>query len=299
MVASAYSRRPLHVRVDRPVSTVAGMAGRAAVFAAVLLALIVLTRRLGLISYSELFLPLLAAGAITLGALVMSVLGLADSWARGAKGGWRSLRAFTLAVLVAIPFGVLIERYATNPAVRDVTTDPRDPPRLASLGGDDVSGVATLPEFSTRRYDATLERVTVGLDAAITELGWPLSGGEVEPVPEASSAPASVAEGGVPLPITRAPTDEQLAIIESLRAAEREARRRENGITVLLEGSLESPILKLPTDIAVRMRDNGAFTTVDIRSRSREGRHDFGENARRIRAFLEELDAAMVREGVR
>ena len=276
------------------------MAGRAAAFAAVLLVLTVITRRLGLISYSELFLPLLAAGAITLGALVMAVLGLADSWARGAKGGWRSLRAFALAALVAVPFAVLVERYITNPAVHDVATDPRDPPRLTSLGGDDMREVATLPEFSTRRYDATLERVTVGLDAAIAELGWPLSGGEVEPVTEETAPQRTQAgEGTVPLPITRAPTDEQLAIIESIRAAEREARRRENGITVVLEGSLESPILKLPTDIAVRMRDNGAFTTVDVRSRSREGRHDFGENARRIRAFLEELDAAMVREGVR
>jgi hypothetical protein len=44
-------------------------------------------------------------------------------------------------------------------------------------------------------------------------------------------------------------------------------------------------------DIAVRVRAAGAGSLVDVRSRSRVGRGDLGTNARRVRAYLERLQA--------
>ena len=44
-------------------------------------------------------------------------------------------------------------------------------------------------------------------------------------------------------------------------------------------------------DIAIRVTPEGEASRVDVRSRSRVGRNDLGTNARRIRAYLERLQA--------
>jgi uncharacterized protein (DUF1499 family) len=45
--------------------------------------------------------------------------------------------------------------------------------------------------------------------------------------------------------------------------------------------------------VAIRLTDEGETTYVDMRSASRYGRGDFGDNARRIAGFLDALDAEM------
>ncbi len=44
-------------------------------------------------------------------------------------------------------------------------------------------------------------------------------------------------------------------------------------------------------DVTVRIRRQNGQTVVSVRSRSRVGQWDFGQNARNVRAFLEALDA--------
>ena len=50
-------------------------------------------------------------------------------------------------------------------------------------------------------------------------------------------------------------------------------------------------LLRFPDDITVRLRPRTEGTRVDVRSASRYGSHDFGTNAARIQAFLEEVSA--------
>ncbi len=47
------------------------------------------------------------------------------------------------------------------------------------------------------------------------------------------------------------------------------------------------------SDVTIRIRRDGGKTRVSVRSRSRMGPLDFGQNARNIRDFLAELDRAM------
>lgn len=54
-----------------------------------------------------------------------------------------------------------------------------------------------------------------------------------------------------------------------------------------------TPLLPIRSDVTIRIRREGAKTRVSVRSRSRVGPLDFGQNARHIRAFLAELDRAM------
>lgn len=53
-----------------------------------------------------------------------------------------------------------------------------------------------------------------------------------------------------------------------------------------------SLVMAFPSDIAIRIRPLAGETRIDLRSASRYGRHDFGDNARRIAAFADALQAA-------
>jgi uncharacterized protein (DUF1499 family) len=62
-----------------------------------------------------------------------------------------------------------------------------------------------------------------------------------------------------------------------------------------LEGSARSFILGLPSDISIRVTESGDGSEVDMRSASRYGPHDLGDNAERIEGFLSELDIEIAR----
>ena len=300
MVATVYSRRPIRVRVPRAVTRLAPLASRAAVFGALLLGMTLLARRVGIVAYTELVAPLAVSAALAVVALVLAGIALLDCWLRGAAGGWKAIRAMALAGLVTTPFLLGVIRYVGNPSVSDVSTDPLDPP--------DLTAVSTLPaptpaDLATRRYDAAIERVAGNVRTALNELGWTETGSTLAD-DRGTGAPIQPADasGAIPVPVMRAPTPEQLALIEQAQQAEREAiaaERREEQAVLVLTATILSPVLHLPSDVVIRLRDDGERTTLDLRSRSREGRHDLGRNAALIRTFLAALDDVMARDGLR
>jgi uncharacterized protein (DUF1499 family) len=48
-------------------------------------------------------------------------------------------------------------------------------------------------------------------------------------------------------------------------------------------------LLRMPDDITVRIRPRADGARIDVRSASRLGTHDLGQNAQRIRAYLDEV----------
>jgi uncharacterized protein (DUF1499 family) len=52
-------------------------------------------------------------------------------------------------------------------------------------------------------------------------------------------------------------------------------------------------LLRFVDDVAIRVEEQAGATVVNVRSASRVGRGDFGQNARNVRAFLAELDRQM------
>ncbi len=52
-----------------------------------------------------------------------------------------------------------------------------------------------------------------------------------------------------------------------------------------------TPVVDLKSDVTVRVTTQGGLTRLSIRSKSRTGPVDFGENARTIRALLAAVDA--------
>ena len=62
-----------------------------------------------------------------------------------------------------------------------------------------------------------------------------------------------------------------------------------------IEASATSAWFGFVDDLVIRVADSPQGTRVDMRSKSRVGRSDLGANARRIEAFLADLDAAVGR----
>lgn len=54
-------------------------------------------------------------------------------------------------------------------------------------------------------------------------------------------------------------------------------------------------LLHFKDDVTIRIKRQGGATRVSVRSHSRVGKGDFGQNARTIREFLAELDAQLKR----
>lgn len=89
---------------------------------------------------------------------------------------------------------------------------------------------------------------------------------------------------------------EELVAATFARAVEA-ARSMEGWELVFQDDSLaalhavaETRLLRFKDDVVVEVRPTGAGSEVHVRSRSRAGRADFGANARRIRAYLAELE---------
>lgn len=301
MVATVYSRRPLYARVVRVEAPTTRPAMRAAIFAVLLGALTLLTRRIGLVTYDELIVPLVVAAGAAAFALAMSAFTLLDCWLRGARGGWRALRAIALSLVVLVPSAFAAQRYVTEPATADVATDVLEPPVLTAT--EDLP--FAVPEQG-RRFESAIERVSAAVETTFAELGWALVERDgtiaTTEIGAPLAPPVEAEEGAVPVPRMRPLTPEEQARVREREAAEREliaAERREEEARLFYRAVVRSRVLGVPSDIVVRLRDDGEATVLDLRSRSREGERDLGENRRRIRAFLAKMDEVVQREGVR
>ena len=57
-----------------------------------------------------------------------------------------------------------------------------------------------------------------------------------------------------------------------------------------IDALARGPLLGFPDDVTVRIKPLAGQSVIDVRSASRFGRHDFGANARRIQALLDEVN---------
>jgi uncharacterized protein (DUF1499 family) len=61
-----------------------------------------------------------------------------------------------------------------------------------------------------------------------------------------------------------------------------------------LQAVAATRVLRFKDDVTVRIRRKEGLTEVTVRSRSRVGKADFGQNARNVRAFQAELERQML-----
>lgn len=254
--------------VERRVSRAARWSRRLASFAAVLFVTSGLGHRYGLVDTISFLWLLGIVGALGIAALCYAAHGFYRLWTRGDRGGRDSAAGVLIALIVLAPFLVSAWQVVTLPSLTDVSTDVVDPPQLPLAAAE--RGGATNPVTAPTPRDAELQ---------------------LENYPGVIGRRYEVAPDLVIQAIVKLARDRGWTVRGEPQLAEGQSE-------ITIEIVAYTFFLGFPVDVAVRLVDEDAAVYVDMRSVSRWGRHDLGDNARRIEGFLTELDAAVKGEPV-
>jgi uncharacterized protein (DUF1499 family) len=246
-----------------PISRLAIWARRMALFSLLAALLSVIIVRSGLLEIG----PALATfgGALTCAvvALVLALGAFVVIWRQGLGGFGHALAAIAIGfALLAYPAYLGAKAYKL-PRLHDITTDPIDPPRYEVLA-------------RVRPRDANSVNYEGLAVAQAQHAAWP----EIEPLDEDATPQAAFTAA--------------LAVITKRRWLIVDQRppqppRREGRI----EAVARTPIMGFRDDVVVRVRPNEDGSRIDLRSSSRYGSFDFGTNAARVRALLDDIDEAI------
>ena len=251
------------VNFERRSSSAARWSRRVAAFSAVLLVTATFGHRLALIDTVPLFWLIGIVGTLALLALVLAASGFSRLWNHGDKGGRDSTRAVIVALVVLAPFLASGYRVIAYPALHDISTDTVDPPELI---------------YAARARTGIMNRV--------------------EPITPEQAEAQMAAYPEVTGRRYDAPADRVMESIQTVLATRNWVR-----VSPMSESPADEPpsaettieltawtfLFHFPSDVAIRLVDEGETSYVDMRSASRYGRHDLGDNASRIAAFLNEL----------
>jgi uncharacterized protein (DUF1499 family) len=195
-------------------------------------------------------------------ASLVALLAFVQIWRRGYKGaGSAAIGILLPALLLLWPLSYL-PAYLNLPQLNDVTTDVAQPPQLVELARqrEEGSNPSAYPaeRFADLQQTAYPDLHTFVMDRSAEE-AFEL----VEEVVRkfrwrvAASTPPS-------------------------------GRQIKSGT---LEATDQTLLAGFTDDVVIRVEGGASRTRVDVRSASRYGRHDFGQNAARVRRFLTELQA--------
>ena len=248
------ARRP--VFGDEPMSRLAVWSARLAWFALAVAVLSIIILRSGMLE----IVPALATFAASLVfaalAVVLGIASFVTIWRQGLSGLGRALLGiFVGFALLAYP-SYLGARALKLPAIVDITTDTASPPRFDVL--------ARLRPRGTTEYHARY--------GELQRQAYP----DIAPIQQ-DATPKQV-------------YDITLAIINKRKWLVVDARPPAPRRDAVIEAVVRTPIMGFRDDVAIRIRQNGEGARVDVRSASRYGLHDFGTNARRVRALLDYID---------
>lgn len=248
------------LRYQRRQSRSAVWALRFGIFALVLLALAFLLHRFWTLETPDFVLVAGLSTALAGLAVLCAAKGFRNLWVNGDKGGARSFWGGIFAFAVLLPVGLVTALWYTSPALYDLSTDFETPPQFP-------------PDLPPRLQWMNPLTVPVSGDALTQLTAYPdVVGRRYE------AAPDRVAQGvetvfktfGWEMIARNAPSPEQNA--------------------TWFVATAHSFILGLKSDIVVRLSDEGETTYVDVRSLSRYGKRDMGQNAGFITDFLGALE---------
>ena len=241
-------------------SKLAAWSGRLGLFALAVAALSVIILRSGLLEIVP-ALATFAAALIFAGlAILLAFASFVMIWRQGLSGLGYSLLGLLLGLLLLAYPSYLGYRASKLPAINDITTDPANPPRFDVLARLRPRDRIEYPGAAT----AELQR------AAYPDI-----------VPLQLAVPPKAAYD-VALALA---TKRKWLLVDTRPPA---PGRRDGTI----EAVARTPIMGFRDDVVIRISPLGQGARVDLRSASRYGTHDFGANAARLRALLEDIDDA-------
>jgi uncharacterized protein (DUF1499 family) len=251
---------PIRRLPEEPASRLAIWARRIAVFSLPVALLAIVIERAGLLEIVPVLATFAAALAMALIAIVMAAIALIVIWRNGVEGLGAAATAVLIGVaLLAYPAYLGVKAYRL-PAISDITTDPIDPPRFETIAR--LRSREANPVAYAGLYAAELQRAA-----------YP----DIEPLESVVNAQATY--------------DATMAVITKRRWQVINTRAPQPGRRDgYIEAVARTPIMGFRDDVVVRIRAVGQGARVDVRSSSRYGHHDFGVNAARVRALLDDID---------
>lgn len=248
--------------VEEPVTRAALWSRRAAWFALAVTAIAVALLNLGLVEVPAGLAAFGAGLALALLAIAFALVAFARIWSEGRRGLALAVRSFLLSLALLAWPGYLVARGILVPVPADISTDLETPPAFSR---------------SKAAYSAR--------DGAYPP----------EPPAGSRSLQREAYPDIVPLTLDLEP---KRAYELALRAAEKRGWRIVEAIAPggraglgHIEALDRSLVLRLPDDVAVRLTPRADGTVLDVRSASRYGPRDLGQNAGRIRRYLDEVSA--------
>ena len=246
--------------VEEPVSRPAIWSTRVAWFALAVTVMAVVFLRFGWVEAASGLVPLAAGLGLAVLAVGLALAAFVRVWSQGRRGLGRAVRGVLIAALVLGWPGWLAVRAVTLPPIADVSTDIEDPPAFSrSRAALAARGGRVPPEIgqAERRQQAA---------------AYP----EVSPLLLEVSAEEAFDFA------VRAAQSRGWQLVESQKPGGRMGLGH-------IEAVDRTFLLRLPDDVTVRVRPLADGARIDVRSASRIGRHDLGQNARRIRRYLDEI----------
>src|SRR5262245_35479086 len=252
---------PRRIIIDEGTSRQALWARRIALFALAAALLSIIIVHSGLLEMRPALVTFGASLALAILALLLAFAGFVSIWKEGLLGMGACLSAIAIALLLLGYPTYLAVKARNQPWINDITTDPIDPPRYDTLA-------------KARPRDAN----------PILYPGLVVAEQQLEAYPDIEPLDADID--------TRSAFNAALTIVNRRRWRVVEARAPDQGRP---EGRIEAvartPIMGFRDDVVVRVRPFEGGARVDVRSSSRYGAFDFGANAARVRALLEDIEA--------
>ena len=242
--------------IEEPYSAAAIWSRRVGVFAVAVAAVAVLLSRIGAVDPTGALAVLGAALILACLAGLLAATAFVVIWRTGRRGAGLAWSGLILAVLMMAYPAYLTVKAITLPTINDVSTDLDNPPTfLMSVKAREARGNRMPPELSPATKEAQ-RRAYPAVQPIMVDL-------------ETNDAYR------LALDLVKA---NHWRIVDAVAPSVRE----NVGHIDAIAGSL---VMGFPSDVAIRVKPSATQTRIDIRSVSRVGRHDFGDNAKRIEKF--------------
>jgi hypothetical protein len=250
--------------------------------------------------------PALACGfLLAVLALILAVYALIDIWASGADGARSAIAGLIYASPALALLGLVAGASIVYPRLADVTTDVADPPMFSIAAAppdrpdSETSALqrAAYPKLAPRVYSLPIGDVYRAALELVEKRGWEIL---------RDTRPAMLEEEP-PAPTPPPVEDEELSRALALKRTVTQSRAEVGGTppsdaelapevppdSIVIEATAKTLLFGFRDDVVIRLKRTPEGAKVDMRSASRIGEHDLGQNKRRIEAFLVALDAIL------
>ncbi len=244
-------------------SRLAAFSSRLAGLSVPVLIIAAIGHRSGKIDATQTYVVMALGFSLAALAAIAALAAFVGVWRDGRKGAGAATRGLIIGLLVLVLPAVGVWKVVTLPRLADISTDPEDPPHFERAQLDRGPGDQAIADPSDQEIAAQQEAYP-----DIVSRHYPVSTARVY-----DEARTIVSQRGWRVLDARAPSQSD------------ETGRIEAVATTL--------IFAFKQDVVIRIVPDGDGALVDMRSAARNGAHDLGFDAGRIRDFFTDLDSGL------